>query len=82
MKLPLCSSTEVCAALRRAGAKPRKVKRKKSGTTHQVFVRKVDDRTYVVPDVLGKKEIPRGTLTSIIELAGLTEAEFLSALKP
>jgi predicted RNA binding protein YcfA (HicA-like mRNA interferase family) len=36
------------------------------------------DRVYVTIVVLAEPEIPRGTLKSIIERAGLTEEEFLA----
>ena len=66
MTLP--SSDEVISALIRDGFHPRG----KSGGSHQVFRKELpkETRTVVVP--LGKKEIPRGTLRSIIRQAGLT----------
>ena len=66
MALP--SSDEVISALIRDGFHPRG----KSGGSHQVFRKDLpkETRTVVVP--LGKKEIPRGTLRSIIRQAGLT----------
>ena len=66
MALP--SSDEVISALIRDGFRPRG----KSGGSHQVFRKELpkETRTVVVP--LGKKEIPRGTLRSIIRQAGLT----------
>ncbi len=66
MALP--SSDEVISALIRDGFHPRG----KSGGSHQVFRKELpkETRTVVVP--LGKKEIPRGTLRSIIRQAGLT----------
>ena len=66
MALP--SSDEVISALIRDGFHPRG----KSGGSHQVFRKELpkETRTVVVP--LGKKEIPRGTLRSVIRQAGLT----------
>jgi len=66
MALP--SSDEVISALIRDGFHPRG----KSGGSHQVFRKELpkETRTVVVP--LGKKEIPRGTLRSMIRQAGLT----------
>lgn len=74
--MPLPSSDEVISALKKDGFLPRKTKR----GSHRVFRKKLPDemtRTVVVP--LGKKEIPRGTLRSIIRQAGPT-ATNLAAL--
>ena len=38
-------------------------------------------RTYLTVVVLGKREIPRGTLRSIIERAGMTVEEFKTYLR-
>jgi predicted RNA binding protein YcfA (HicA-like mRNA interferase family) len=43
--------------------------------------RRVGDRTHVTVVVLGLKEIPRGTMASIIEQAGMTVDEFLAYLR-
>lgn len=76
--LPLCSSREVIAALRRDGFRPKK---KSSGGSHQVFMKELPNgRKRVVPVPLGKKEIPRGTLASILRLAGLSREQFLELL--
>jgi len=40
--------------------------------------RRIKDVTVVV---LGRKEIPRGTLRSILTLANVTEAQFIGALR-
>ena len=48
---------------------------------HQVFRKELPEgaRNVVVP--LGKKEIPRGTLRSIMRQAGLTERQLAKLLK-
>jgi predicted RNA binding protein YcfA (HicA-like mRNA interferase family) len=74
MALP--SSNEVVKALAKDGFQPRGKSRRGS---HQVFRKESPDgaRNVVVP--LGKKEIPRGTLRSMIRQAGPT-ATNLAAL--
>lgn len=72
MALPLVSSDKVLAALARAGFTVEHI----SGS-HAALKR--DTRVTVV--VLGKKEIPRGTLKNILKLAGISEAEFRAFLK-
>ena len=72
-QLPLCSSRQVVSALKRLG-----FKRGKAGKgSHQSYVR----GSAVVIVIEGKKEIPRGTLKSILQQAGVSEEEFLRALK-
>jgi predicted RNA binding protein YcfA (HicA-like mRNA interferase family) len=77
-QLPLCSSEQVVAALKRLGFQRTQ---KTKGSSHQPYWRARENRKYVVVVVLGKKEIPRGTLKAILIQAGLSEAEFLTALK-
>jgi predicted RNA binding protein YcfA (HicA-like mRNA interferase family) len=74
---PLCSSRQIVQALQRAGFAP--VRRSRG--SHQTFVRRLPDgskRITVV--VLGKREVPRGTLRRILERAGLTSEEFQALL--
>ena len=76
--LPLSSSKQVIAALEKDGFQARK---KSSGGSHQVFIKSLPDGCKLTPVVpLGKKEIPRGTLASIIRQAGLTRKRFLELL--
>jgi predicted RNA binding protein YcfA (HicA-like mRNA interferase family) len=73
---PLCSSRQIVAALERLGFEHKRTK-----GDHATYARRVEGeitRTTVV--VLGKAEVPRGTLRSIIKLAGLTFEEFCAAL--
>jgi predicted RNA binding protein YcfA (HicA-like mRNA interferase family) len=77
-KLPLLSSREVTAALTRLGFEPA------HGDNHQTWevVDKTTDVTLAVTVVpLGKKEIPRPTLKSILALGGINLDDFLNALK-
>ena len=77
-KLPLVSSREVIRALECAGFK----RGAKSPGSHQVFAKHLDDgTTQTTVMVLGKKEIPRGTLKSILERAGLSDDEFVRLLR-
>jgi len=76
MALP--SSNEVISALTKDGFHPRGKSRRGS---HQVFRMKSEEeaRNVVVP--LGKKEIPRGTLRSMIRQAGPTARNLATLLK-
>ena len=78
MKLPLCSSAQVCAALERLGFIPRKT----SKGSHRSYCGIMPDGTVrVAIVVLGKKEIPRGTLDSILNQAGVSLEEFLKHIR-
>jgi len=78
MRLPLCSSDEIISALRKDGFRP---KRKSKRGSHQVFTKRLSTgHTRVVPVPLGKKEVPRGTLTSILRLAGIPRERFMELL--
>jgi predicted RNA binding protein YcfA (HicA-like mRNA interferase family) len=75
--LPLLSSRQVAAALERAGfhaSRPAK-------GSHQAYEKSGPDRTLIVILPLAKKEIPRGTLRSILRQADLLEEEFLRFLR-
>jgi len=76
MRLP--SSKKLITALIKDGFQPRGKSRRGS---HQVFRKELPDgvRNVVVP--LGKKDIPRGTLRSIMRQAALTEEQLADLLK-
>lgn len=76
MALP--SSDEVISVLTKHGFQARGKSRRGS---HQVFRKELPEgaRNVVVP--LGKKEIPRGTLRSIMRQAGLTARQLSDLLK-
>lgn len=75
-ELPHCSSDQVVNALRRAGFEAAR----RSKGSHQAFRRREGDRTIVAIVVLGKSQIPRGTLRNILRQARLTDEEFLALL--
>ncbi|MBI4202299.1 MAG: type II toxin-antitoxin system HicA family toxin [Chloroflexi bacterium] len=77
--LPLCSSEQVCRALERLGC----YRAKARGSSHLVYHRKhpTEDKTLSAPVVLGKSEIPRGTLRSILQLLDISLDDFLKALR-
>jgi predicted RNA binding protein YcfA (HicA-like mRNA interferase family) len=77
-QIPLCSSAEVCNAQARAGFEPQQHSR---GGSHQKWRKRTEERTFVAVVVLSKKEIPRGTLKSIIAQAGMTVEEFIGYLR-
>lgn len=76
MGLPLISSRELEAALRRAGFTLH------SGVGSHAVMKKPrpGGGLWVVTIVQGKKEIPRPTLKSILTQAGLSEAQFRALL--
>ena len=76
--LPLCSSKEIVSALQKDGFQPRGKSKRGS---HQVFIKYLlVGRKFIVPVPLGKKELPRGTLSSILRLAGLSRERFVELL--
>lgn len=77
-ELPLCSSATVAKALTRAGF----VKARKQKGSHQTF-RRVDEpggRTIVTVLKMGAKTVARGTLRRTLELAEITDQEFVALL--
>ena len=76
--VPLCSSAQIAAALQRLGCYPGKAK---SGS-HQSYHRRLPDgRILSAPLVLGKREVPRGTLRSILILLDISLDDYLLALR-
>ncbi len=78
-RLPLVSSERLMAALIRLGftADP-----KPSGGSHLSLYRERPDGTKdVTTVVLGKKELPRGTLRAILRLAKVSDDQFIAALQ-
>jgi len=76
--LPLCSSNQIISALRKDGFYP---KSKFKRGSHQTFMKELPDghkRIVTIP--FGRKEIPRGTLASILRQAGLARDKFLELL--
>lgn len=79
MKPPLCSSAQVCAALERLGFVPRA---RSKGGSHKSYYKTLSDGTVrVAIVVLGKREIPRGTLDAILNQAGISVETFLKHLR-
>ena len=77
-RLPLCSSAQVVSALGRLGCYPGKAK----SSSHQSFHRRISDgRVVTAPVVLGKKEVPRGTLRSILALLEIPAEQFMGVLR-
>jgi predicted RNA binding protein YcfA (HicA-like mRNA interferase family) len=77
-EVPLCSSEEICNALRRAGFVPGRA----ASGDHQFWFREnPDDTKSTTTVVLGRREVPRGTLRKILRQAGLTVEEFRELLK-
>ena len=76
-KLPILSSKEVIRILKGFGFEPAP---KRGKGRHSAYMKKTEERTHLVI-VPHKQEIPRGTLLSIIEQAGLTKKEFIEIIK-
>ena len=75
----LFSSDQVIAALVRDGFEP---KRKSKSGSHQTWHKHLPTCEHKVTSViLGKKEIPKGTFDSILELAGIDYERFLELAK-
>jgi predicted RNA binding protein YcfA (HicA-like mRNA interferase family) len=76
-KLPILSSREVIQILMELGFQ---LAPKRGKGSHSAFMKKTEEKTYLVIVPL-KNEIPRGTLLSIIEQAGLTKKAFIEILQ-
>ncbi len=76
-ELPPCSSEQIVKALERAGFRPAR----RAKGSHQAFVRETPERKYITTVVLGKRQVPRGTLRKILELAGLSADELRRMLQ-
>ena len=76
MALP--SSEEVIGALIKDGFHPRGKARRGS---HQAFRKELPEGNRTVIVILGKTEIPRGTLRSMIRQAGPTAPNLLALLR-
>ena len=77
----LYSSAEIAAALRRLGCEHRRTK-----GSHAVYSREVPRpdgsvRTVSAPIVLGKREMDRRTLASILKLLDISEGDFEAAVR-
>lgn len=78
MALPLCSSSQIVAALLRLECWPSPRKQKGS---HKTYYRAgPHGRTLVAVVPLGKSEVARGTLRSILTLLEIEEEAFREAL--
>jgi len=74
----LFSSDEIIAALQRGGFE---LARKKGGS-HQAFTRQRPDGGHDVAVIpIGKREVPRGTLSAILKAAHVDFDEFLTWAK-
>ena len=70
-QLPLCSSDQILAALKRVGF----TLARRAKDSHQPMIRVTPQRTDVAVVVLGKRQVTRGTLRSILDQAGLSADE-------
>lgn len=76
-KLPILSSKEVIKVLKHLGFEPAP---KRGKGSHSAFIKRTEEKTRLVI-IPHRDEIPRGTLLSIIEQAGLTKKEFIEILE-
>lgn len=75
---PTCSGDQVIRALERAGFTETDTSRRTRGSYHTYARPNLDGRTCVYTVVVGKREVPRSTLRSILRQAELTIEEFCS----
>ncbi|MBN1862553.1 MAG: type II toxin-antitoxin system HicA family toxin [Dehalococcoidales bacterium] len=76
--MPPCSSDQIINALIRDGFQPRGKSKRGS---HQVFIKELaEGGKRIVPVPIGKREVPRGTLVSILRLAEITQERFVALL--
>ncbi|KJU82366.1 YcfA-like protein [Candidatus Magnetobacterium bavaricum] len=75
-KLPVVSSRQIINVLQKVGYRDAPARGKGS---HRAFIRNDKGRTrlVIVPD---RNEIPKGTLLSILEQAGMSKKEFITLL--
>ena len=76
-RLPRCSSGELVNALYRLGCYRGRATR----GSHQLFHREVGGRILTGVVVLGKRELPRGTLKSVLEQLQISPDELSNALR-
>ena len=74
-RLPSLKARDVIRALERAGFVHRSLQR-----SHHGFVHKTDPTRQTTVPVHKGKDVPRGTLRSIIDQAGFTVDEFIALL--
>ncbi len=78
-KLPLVSSRELIVALERDGFY---VKRRSKRGSHQTFCKDLPSGRVIITVIpLGKKEIPRGTLASVLRQAEIAPDKFQELLR-
>ena len=77
-RLPLCSSNEVISALERLGAYAGRAKRGSHASYH---LRGRDGRIRTGVVILGKREIPKGTLRYLLKNLDISVEDFLEALR-
>lgn len=78
-RLPLYSSEQIISALTKDGFQ---LRRKSTRGSHQVFIKRLlMGKKYIVTVPIGKKEIPRGTFSSILRQAGLSRQRFVELVQ-
>jgi predicted RNA binding protein YcfA (HicA-like mRNA interferase family) len=75
-QLPLLPPRQVIKVLEREGFRLRN-----SRGTERIYKKRGEHRSWTVTVPTHSKEIPRGTLRSIIDLCGWTEEEFLELVE-
>ena len=75
--LPSISTRKLLKVLKKIGVK--QGSRSPKGS-HEMWVREIGGKTYAAPIVLGKKDIPEGTLKSILRQLNIPLKEFMTYL--
>ena len=78
-QVPLCSSRRIIAALERLGCYPGRAK----GGSHVSDHRRQPstERTLTAVVIIGRKEVPRGTLRNILMSLDISVDDFMVALR-
>ena len=76
-QLPLCSSRQLIAAIERLGAFPGK----KTSGSHASYHRQTENGILTATVVLGKREIPRSVVRSILKQLQISVEDFVGALR-
>ena len=78
-ELPICSSRQLTATLKRLGCEPRG---KGKGGSHVAYQRRrADGRMLVASVILGRKAMPKGTLSSILASLEIPHSDFLAKFR-
>ena len=76
-QLPLCSSWQLVSALERLGC----YQGRTGKGSHVIYFRKLPNRTVTAAVVLGRNQVPKGTLRRILDSLEISPDEFRAKLR-